>query len=71
MKKKTFLNLKGFMVFSVVVMMALSFVATASATNGYFAHGYSVKNKALAGAQAQHYLWIPWQHPPTPPEWRL
>jgi len=28
----------------------MSFVATASATNGYFAHGYSIKNKALAGA---------------------
>jgi len=50
MKEKTFLSLKGLVMFSVVMMIALSFVATASATNGYFAHGYSIKNKALAGA---------------------
>jgi long-chain fatty acid transport protein len=50
MKEKTVLSLKGLVVFSVVMMIALSFVATASATNGYFAHGYSIKNKALAGA---------------------
>lgn len=50
MKEKTFLCLKGLVIFSIVVMIALSFVATASATNGYFAHGYSIKNKALAGA---------------------
>lgn len=50
MKGKIFLSLKGVMVFSVVVIIALSFVAAASATNGYFSHGYSIKNKALAGA---------------------
>jgi long-chain fatty acid transport protein len=50
MKEKIFRGLKGVMVFSVAVMIALSFVATASATNGYFSHGYSIKNKALAGA---------------------
>jgi long-chain fatty acid transport protein len=50
MKEKTFLSLKGLVIFSVIVITALSFIATASATNGYFAHGYSIKNKALAGA---------------------
>lgn len=37
----------------VVVLAALfllSFVGIAFATNGYFSHGYSIKNKALAGA---------------------
>jgi long-chain fatty acid transport protein len=37
-------------IFSVALMFIFSFVSAASATNGYFAHGYSVKNKALAGA---------------------
>ncbi len=34
----------------VVVMMIFSIAAVASATNGYFSHGYSIKNKALGGA---------------------
>jgi long-chain fatty acid transport protein len=33
-----------------VVLFLLSLSTVALATNGYFAHGYSVKNKALAGA---------------------
>lgn len=33
-----------------VMIFLLSFVGHADATNGYFAHGYSIKNKALAGA---------------------
>jgi long-chain fatty acid transport protein len=48
-KKKIFQSFKSAMIFSFVVIMMLSFVATASATNGYFSHGYSVKNMALAG----------------------
>jgi len=32
------------------VLFLLSLAGIASATNGYFSHGYSVKNKALAGA---------------------
>ena len=36
----------------IVVVSLLCFVSQASATNGYFAHGYSIKNKALAGAGA-------------------
>jgi long-chain fatty acid transport protein len=31
-------------------LFLLSLVSIASATNGYFTHGYSIKNKALAGA---------------------
>jgi long-chain fatty acid transport protein len=34
----------------IAVLLLLSFVSNASATNGYFTHGYSIKNKALAGA---------------------
>jgi long-chain fatty acid transport protein len=49
-KKKIFQSFKAAMIFSFVVITALSFVATASATNGYFSHGYSTKNKALGGA---------------------
>jgi len=30
--------------------LTIGFVATASATNGYFSHGYSIKNKGMAGA---------------------
>jgi long-chain fatty acid transport protein len=33
-----------------VVLFLLSLSTVALATNGYFAHGYSIKNKALAGA---------------------
>jgi len=43
-------NLKEVLIFTVVIIAALCFVTTASATNGYFSHGYSSKNKALAGA---------------------
>ena len=43
-------GLKKILIFSFALMMLVSFVTNASATNGYFAHGYSVKNKALAGA---------------------
>ncbi len=43
-------NLREAMIFAVVIIITLSFVTTASATNGYFSHGYSAKNKALAGA---------------------
>ena len=32
------------------VLFLLSLAGIASATNGYFTHGYSIKNKALAGA---------------------
>ncbi|VAX27476.1 putative facilitator of salicylate uptake [hydrothermal vent metagenome] len=51
MRQKGFRSLKGPLLCSVVMMVAIfSFVASAYATNGYFAHGYSIKNKALAGA---------------------
>ncbi len=51
MRQKGFSSLKGSLLCSVVMMVAIfSFVASAYATNGYFAHGYSIKNKALAGA---------------------
>ena len=43
-------NLREVLIFAVVIIAALCFVTTASATNGYFSHGYSTKNKALAGA---------------------
>lgn len=36
----------------IVVFSLLCFVSQASATNGYFAHGHSIKNKGLAGAGA-------------------
>lgn len=36
----------------IAVFSLLCFVSQASATNGYFAHGYSIKSKALAGAGA-------------------
>jgi long-chain fatty acid transport protein len=32
------------------LILLLGFVSVSYATNGYFAHGYSVQNKALAGA---------------------
>ena len=46
---------KGHYVFrAVALLLAFSFIIAvagdALATNGYFAHGYSIKNKALAGA---------------------
>ncbi|RJQ44505.1 MAG: hypothetical protein C4538_10135 [Nitrospiraceae bacterium] len=36
--------------YSLALLMILGIVTTASATNGYFSHGYSVQNKGLAGA---------------------
>lgn len=42
--------MKKFGVVILVVLFLLSLSAIASATNGYFTHGYSIKNKALAGA---------------------
>lgn len=42
--------IRGSLIFLVAFMMLFSFIDTSFATNGYFAHGYSVKNKALAGA---------------------
>jgi len=50
MKNRRLAGCKKVLIFSFALMMLISFVSTASATNGYFAHGYSVKNKALAGA---------------------
>jgi len=50
MKKRLFPDMKRFMILLIVIITALCFAAVASATNGYFAHGYSIKNKALAGA---------------------
>lgn len=51
MRQKGFSSLKGSLLCSVIMIVAMfSFVASAYATNGYFAHGYSIKNKALAGA---------------------
>ncbi|MEC4685622.1 MAG: outer membrane protein transport protein [Nitrospirota bacterium] len=51
MRQKGFSSLKGPLLCSVIMIVAMfSFVASAYATNGYFAHGYSIKNKALAGA---------------------
>ena len=41
---------KSLFIYIAVLTLLLGFVATSSATNGYFAHGYSVQNKALAGA---------------------
>lgn len=50
MKNRGLHSIKRVITVSVIFLAVLCFVATASATNGYFAHGYSVKNKALAGA---------------------
>jgi len=50
MKQKIRFISNTVLIHSVVFLIVLSFAAVASATNGYFAHGYSVKNKALAGA---------------------
>ena len=46
-------GLKKVFICLVAVLTAVLFIAgSAYATNGYFAHGYSIKNKALAGAGA-------------------
>jgi len=51
MSQKVFETLKRPLLCLLVVMAAVfGPVAGAHATNGYFAHGYSIKNKALAGA---------------------
>lgn len=51
MKKKRVKSLKGAMIYLVVMIIVFGLAAgSAYATNGYFAHGYSTKNKALAGA---------------------
>lgn len=42
--------MKKSVVVALVFLFLLSVVSIASATNGYFTHGYSIKNKALAGA---------------------
>ncbi|MBC8414462.1 outer membrane protein transport protein [bacterium] len=41
---------RGFAVFAAAVIFTLGLSADSFATNGYFAHGYSPQNKALAGA---------------------
>jgi long-chain fatty acid transport protein len=43
-------NVKSLVVIAAVLAVCLSFAGSAYATNGYFAHGYSIKNKAMAGA---------------------
>ena len=42
--------MKKISVCAIVFFCLLCFVSQASATNGYFSHGYSIKNKAMAGA---------------------
>jgi len=42
--------MKKLLVTAAALGFVLGYVATAQATNGYFAHGYSIKNKGLAGA---------------------
>jgi len=51
MKQKKLIGLKNLLLGTAAVV-AVGFLAAgdANATNGYFAHGYSVKNKGLAGA---------------------
>jgi long-chain fatty acid transport protein len=43
-------SVRSFVVIAAVLAVCLSFAGSAYATNGYFGHGYSIKNKALAGA---------------------
>lgn len=51
MKQNRSRNLKGLLICSVVMMIVFGlFTSSVYATNGYFSHGYSTKNKALAGA---------------------
>jgi long-chain fatty acid transport protein len=42
--------MKKLLVTAAALGFVLGYVATAQATNGYFAHGYSIKTKGLAGA---------------------
>ena len=51
MKQKKLIGLKSLLLGTAAVVAAGLLAANdANATNGYFSHGYSVKNKALAGA---------------------
>ena len=51
MKQKKLVSLKNLLLGSAAVLAVGALTANdANATNGYFAHGYSIKNKALAGA---------------------
>ncbi len=51
MRNKRFKNIKRLLIGSATILTICGIAAsTAHATNGYFAHGYSIKNKALAGA---------------------
>jgi len=42
--------MKKLLITAAALGLTLGFVATASATNGYFSHGYSIKEKGMAGA---------------------
>lgn len=42
--------MKKLLVTAAALGLTLAFVASASATNGYFSHGYSIKSKGMAGA---------------------
>jgi long-chain fatty acid transport protein len=51
MKLKKIMRLRNLLLSSAVVMAAGLLIANdASATNGYFSHAYSIKNKGMAGA---------------------
>jgi long-chain fatty acid transport protein len=51
MKQKKRIGLRNLLLGSAAVMAAGLLVASdANATNGYFSHGYSIKNKGMAGA---------------------
>ena len=42
--------MKKLLITAAALGLTIGFVATASATNGYFSHAYSIKNKGMAGA---------------------
>jgi long-chain fatty acid transport protein len=42
--------MKKLLITAAALGLTIGFVATASATNGYFGHGYSIKEKGMAGA---------------------
>lgn len=42
--------MKKLLITAAALGLTIGFVATASATNGYFSHGYSIKSKGMAGA---------------------
>jgi len=51
MKQKKLIGLRNLLLGSAaVIACGLMAASDANATNGYFSHGYSIKNKALAGA---------------------